>query len=49
MGNNTGAELYFQKAISADPGNKNVYRNFAQFYYNAGNYIEAKNMLEKSY
>lgn len=49
LGQNTRAEENYRKALELSPDNKGAYRNFAQFLYNSGRYIEAKDMLEKSY
>ena len=49
LGQNSMAEENYRKAIEIDPENKDAYRNFAQFLYNNERFIEAKEMLEKSY
>ncbi|MCK5333099.1 MAG: tetratricopeptide repeat protein, partial [Candidatus Aenigmarchaeota archaeon] len=49
LGQNSMAEENYRKAIEINPDDKGAYRNFAQFLYNNERFIEAKEMLEKSY
>lgn len=49
LGQNSKAEENYRKAIELSPNDKGAYRNFAQFLYNNERFIEAKEMLEKSY